>query len=238
MGSKKIVYCTECATCAVREHSVFKLLTEEQLAELQNTKSNLCFNYGELIFKEGQYPSGIYIISSGKVKVSKFGFEGREQIVRFAKEGDILGYRAMISEEKYSCSASVVSETRVCFLTREFINNCIRTNPDVATNFMKLLAYDLRCAEEKAIRMAQKQVRERVAESILILKEIYGFEEDNITININLKRDEIAGIAGTVRETATRLLAEFCDDNMILVNGRKIKILDLPKLVKSANSSF
>lgn len=230
--------CLDCNICLVRSDSVFSVLSQQETEELQRSKGHLIFNYGELIFKEGQYPNGIYIITQGKVKISKFGFEGREQIVRFATVGDILGYRSLISEEKYSCTAAAVSETHLCYLSQEVISKYLRSNPELGFQFMKLLATDLRNAEERSIRMAQKPVRERIAEAIILLKEVYGYEEDNSTININLKRDEIAGLAGTVRETATRLLSEFCEDEIIVVNGRKIKILDLNKLEKSANHSF
>lgn len=238
MGAKNNTLCIDCNKCGVRGESIFNVLKAHEIDALQNVKKHLQFNYGELIFKEGQFPSGIYIILSGKVKISKCGFEGREYIGRFARSGDILGYRALISEEQYSCSASAIAETNLCYVPKDFLLHQINSSPELAIQFMKLLANDLRHSEDKAIRMAQKPVRERVAESILILKEVYGFEEDNATININLKRDEIAGIAGTVRETATRLLSEFCHDEIIVLNGRKIKILDLHKLNKSANYSF
>ena len=103
---------------------------------------------------------------------------------------------------------------------------------------MNMLAHDLKTAEENTINMVQKPVRERVAQTVLILKEFYGFEPDNATINISLKRDELASIAGTSRETAIRLLVEFCDDEIIMMTGRKIKIQNLEKLTKIANQSF
>lgn len=238
MSHHKNHICTECHHCSIRQGSIFSALNSEEVSELQTEKNHLIFNHGELIFKEGQFPSGMYIVTKGKVKISKYGFEGREQIMRFAKEGDILGYRAMVSEEQYSCSALAVTETQLCFFSKKFINQAMRANPHLGSNFMKLLARDLKMAEEKSLQLAQKTVRERVAESILILKEVYGLEDDNSTLKINLKRDEIASIAGTVRETATRLLSEFCDDNIILMDGRKIKILDISRLERRANSSF
>lgn len=238
MNTRNHTICVDCNKCNARDESIFNVLKADEIESLQNVKNHLQFNYGELIFKEGQFPSGIYIILSGKVKISKSGFEGREYIGRFAKEGDILGYRALISDEQYSCSASAIAATHLCYIPKDYLLQQIRNSPELAIQFMKLLANDLRQSEERAIRMAQKPVRERVAESILILKEVYGFEEDNATININLKRDEIAGIAGTVRETATRLLSELCHDEIIVLSGRKIKIVDMHKLNENANYSF
>lgn len=120
----------------------------------------------------------------------------------------------------------------------EFISKSLKNNPELASRFMKRLATDLRHAEEKAVQMAQKTVRERVAKALLLLKEVYGYEDDNATLNIDLKREELAGLAGTVRETATRFLSEFTESQIISLSGKKIRILDLQKLIHSANQSW
>jgi CRP/FNR family transcriptional regulator, polysaccharide utilization system transcription regulator len=227
--------CPDCDKCAARQVSVFNALTGDEVEKLQNTKCYLNFRTGQLIFKEGMFPSGIYIITNGKVKVTKNGFEGREQIMRFGRSGDILGYRALISKEKYTSSASTISDSNICFLSNDFIFSLIESNHQLGIRFMQLLAEDLRNTEMKAINLAQKNVRERIAEAILILKEVYGFEEDNATINVHLRRDEIAGLAGTVRETAIRYLSEFNDSGIIELSGKKIKIIDMRKLIHTAN---
>lgn len=100
---------------------------------------------------------------------------------------------------------------------------------------MKLLSDDLRKAEMSITHLAQKPVRERLAEALLFIKETYGFEEDNITINLKLSREELANLVGTATETVIRLLSEFKSDNMIALEGKKIKIIDLDELVQTAN---
>ncbi len=238
MGSQESCSCSNCDICFVRNDSIFSVLTSDEVDELQAEKGTVAFNYGELIFKEKQQPPGIYIILEGNVKIFKNGFDGKEHIVRFAKKGDILGYRSLLSGGKYSCSATAISQTRLCYIPGELLFNLIRKNSSLSFKFMNMLAHDLKTAEENTINMVQKPVRERVAQTVLILKEFYGFEPDNATINISLKRDELASIAGTSRETAIRLLVEFCDDEIIMMTGRKIKIQNLEKLTKIANQSF
>lgn len=230
--------CEICKYCHARRNSIFDCLDEQEIDFLMKEQTDLSYKYGDLIFKEKQTPSGIYIITKGKIKISKSGFEGREQIVRFAKEGDLIGYRSLLSNEKYTCSAFSISETNICFLSKELVFKLIEKNIQLAFRFINLLAIDVRISEEKMMHMAQKTVRERVAEAILVLKEIYGFEADGNTVNIALKRDEIAGIAGTVRETATRFLLELNSDNIISVEGKKIKILNLKKLELCANPNY
>ena len=238
MVNPDLNYCLNCNLCFVRSDSVFTVLTQEEIEELDAVKSFVIFEDGELIFKEGQRPFGIYIVLEGQVKISKYGFEGREYIVRFAKRGNIVGYRSFLGEECYSCSATAISETKLCFLPGDEILKLIKTNTKLGLQFMRLLANDLKSAEDKAISIAQKPVRERVAESILILKDVYGYEQNNTVINVSLKRDEIASIAGTSRETVVRLLSEYSDENILEVKGRKINILNLDKLSRIANKSF
>lgn len=238
MSNTLVRHCIACNLCFARNDSVFSSLTAVELIELEEAKTYISYGDGELIFKERQRPFGIYIIQDGKVKISKHGFEGREYIVRFAKKGNIIGYRSFFSGEHYSCSATAISKTLLCFISGEVILDLIRRNTDLALQFTKYLARDLKHAEEKSISIAHKPVRERVAESIIILKDIYGYEQNETTIDVNLRRDEIASIAGTSRETVTRLLYEYNEERILSVEGKKIGILDLNKLTQIANSSF
>lgn len=238
MHSPHITTCTSCNLCFARNDSVFNTLTAQELQELEDAKTYVSFGDGELIFKERQRPFGIYIIQEGKVKISKHGYEGREYIVRFAKSGHIIGYRSFFYGEPYSCSATAISEALLCFVPGNIILDLIGRNSGLALQFMKHLAQDLKTAEEKAISIAHKPVRERVAESIITLKDVYGFEQDNNIIDVSLKRDEIAGIAGASRETVTRILSELNEEKIVLLEGRKIRILDPEKLQAIAFRSF
>lgn len=232
------ISCVNCNFCNVKDDSIFSVLKQEELDELQNNRSHIIFDAGELIFKERQRPSGIYILLEGKVKISKYGFEGKEHIVRFSRKGDILGYRALLGDESYSCSAIAITETQLCFLPKETLNNILQKNTELAFAFLKWLANDLRIAEEKSIRIAQKPVRERIAESLLLLVDVYGYEQDKTTINISMKRDELAGISGTTRETTTRVLSDFSSEGYIDIEKRKIRVKDINGLQKIANQSF
>ena len=226
---------SECAGCSTRLNSIFCNLNKDEMIRFSESKS--CLNYleGHMVFNEGNIPHGLFIINSGKIKISKYSNEGKEQIVRFAKDGDIIGYRALLSGEKYTCSASAINKISICFIPKHTFFDLLTRNGDLALKMMKLLANDLRKAESKITQLAQKPVRERMAEALLILRETYGCESDEKTINIYLSRTEIANMVGTARETATRLLYEFKDDGMVELKGKKIAIIDQKKLVKTAN---
>ena len=233
MNTKQIQ--PECQHCQARFKSVFCDLNEADLNELNLSKGCNTFKKGQIIFNEGGFPHGIFCVNSGKIKITQSGDEGKEQIVRFAKDGDILGYRTILSGDKYSSSATAIDDSSICFIPKNTFFNLIGKNANLSMEIMKLLSHDLNMAEHKITDLAQKPVRERMAEALLFLKETYGYESDNATINVILSREEIANMVGTTRETATRLLSEFKDDSIVALIGKKIKILNHQKLVKTAN---
>lgn len=196
-----------------------------------------CTSYkkGQQIFHENTYPFGLYCISSGKIKIARTGDEGKEQIIRLAKAGDILGYRALLSGDKYSCYAEAIEDSALCFIPKDEFLNLVNKNANVSIGLMKLLSEDLKVAQQKITDLAQKPVRERLAEALLVLKETYGFEGDDATLNVVLSREELANIIGTATETTIRLISEFKNDGIIELNGKKIKIIQIGKLTKIAN---
>ncbi len=196
----------------------------------------ICSSYkkGETIFRQGAYAAGVYCINAGKIKLSMMGDEGKEQIIRMAKPGDIIGYKALLSGEKYNATAIAIEDTNICFIPKEIFLVILQKDASLSFEMMKVLSNELKRAEEKITHLAQKQVRERMAETILFLKETYGLDKDD-HVNIQLSREEIANLVGTATETAIRLLSEFNKEHIIELSGKKIKILNQPKLVKTAN---
>ncbi len=225
----------ECQQCQARFKSVFCDLNEEEVSSINTSKGCNTYQKGQVIFYEGTFPHGLFCVNNGKIKIAKSGDEGKEQIVRLAKEGDILGYRALLSGEKYSCSATAIDDTSICFIPKQTFFSLIEKNANLSKEMLKLLSHDLKKAEHKITDLAQKPVRERLAEALLFIKETYGLEKDNATLNVVLTREEIANIVGTATETAIRLLSEFRQDKIIELNGKKITILNLPLLIKTAN---
>lgn len=193
------------------------------------------FRKGEIIFKEGTAPMGLYWINKGKVKLSITGEDGKEQIIRLANEGDLMGYRALLSGGLYHATAVPLEGCELSFITKETFLEVLKKDSALSFEMMKLLSDDLKNAETQITHLAQKPVRERLAEAVLFLKQTYNFEEDLQTINVMLTREELANIVGTATETAIRLLSEFKQDGIIDLIGKKIKILDLARLVKTAN---
>ncbi len=226
---------TTCQSCAQRFTSVFCKAKQEFIEEINEQKICNIYKKGQTLFNEGSYPFGVYCINDGKVKLSHLGDDGKEQIIRLLRGGDVLGYRALLSGERYSASAIALEDTQVCFIPKELFISVLKSDTGLAFEMMKLLSDELHKAEVKLTHLAQKPIRERLAETLLFIKETYGFEADGVTLSVRLSREEIANLVGTATESTIRLLSEFKKDGMVELDGKKIKILRQKELIKTAN---
>ena len=208
---------------------------QEFISEINEQKICNIYKKGQTLFNEGSYPFGVYCINDGKVKLSHLGDDGKEQIIRLLRGGDVLGYRALLSGERYSASAIALEDTQVCFIPKELFISVLKSDTGLAFEMMKLLSDELHKAEVKLTHLAQKPIRERLAETLLFIKETYGYEADGITLSVRLSREEIANLVGTATESTIRLLSEFKKDGMVELDGKKIKILRQKELIKTAN---
>ncbi len=160
------------------------------------------------------------------------GSDGKDQIVRLAKPGDVIGYRALMADTNYSASAVALDEAVVCFIPKSQFLELISHNMEFSAGLMKLLSQALGEAEERMVQMAYKPVRERLAEALLLLQKTYNKEEGQDNFTISISREDLASIVGTAKETTIRLLSEFKDENIISAKGSNITILDSDKLYK------
>ncbi|MEY4876550.1 MAG: hypothetical protein RL708_1699 [Bacteroidota bacterium] len=225
----------KCEQCTHGNISVFCKLEHDNLLEIEEGKEGINFKKGQIIFSEGNKPQGLYCVNTGKVKLVKIGEDGKEQILRLIKPGDIMGYRALLSGDRYNATAIALEDCAVCCIPKQKFLSILKTDANLSLEMMKLLGNDLKKAEENITHMAQKPVRERMAEAILFMKETYGFEADNQTISVILTREEMANLVGTATETAIRLLSEFKHDKIIELVGKKICIINFAKLLQTAN---
>lgn len=224
-----------CESCKSRLSNLFSTLSDDQLSDLSIDKTCNFYKKGQIVFFEGNRPLGLYCVNKGKIKIFQLGSSGKEQIMRLAKGGDILGYRALIGGELYSASAGIIEDSIICFIPKKTFFDLLQTNSELSTKMMKLLSHDLKSAESRITGLAQKPVRERLAETLLMLKEFYGLESDNKTINASLSREDISNIVGTATETTIRVMSDFKHEKLIDLQGKKIKILNNESLIKAAN---
>lgn len=226
----------QCDTCENHDRSVFCDLTSLNLEELESAKTANTYKSHQVIFYEGNQPYGVYCITNGKVKIYKMDSNGRQQIVRLAGPGDILGYRCLLSNEPYTATAETIEDAIICFIDKKTFLHIIGVHPQTALRVMNVLAQDLRYAETQMTNFVHKNIRERLAELFLLFNSRYGEKTaKGVKLKIELTREELAELIGTTQESVIRLLTEFKQDGLIKVDGRQITLCDLPRLTATAN---
>lgn len=225
-----------CETCASRKFSMFECCRSAELSSLTDNKSTNTYKKGQVLFFEGNKPLGLFCINQGMLKIYKTGSDGKEQILRFAQAGDFAGYHSVIAGENYHATAEALEDTTACFIPKEVFLDMLDHNPALTKVLMRSLASELGNATERLTNMAQKTVRERVAETLLLMYDAVrrpaGIAEDQIAVK--LPREDIANVAGTSTETAIRFLSEFKDEGMIDLQGKQIFIRNRKALMRTA----
>ncbi|TAL62319.1 MAG: Crp/Fnr family transcriptional regulator [Bacteroidetes bacterium] len=226
-----------CEKCKNLNNSSFCILNRTEQERLSQYKTYNVYKKGQVVFYEGNQPQGLYCIYSGKVKIHKLGDDGKDQIVRLAKTGNVIGYRALLSADNYYATATTLENTVICFFPKAVYLNLLMSNSEFSMKTIKMLSGNLRIAEQMITNMAQKQVKERMAGALIYLIDFFGLEEDHATINTVLTRQDIGNIAGTTTETSIRVLSDLNKNRIIKLSGKKIRIQNYNELLRVANIS-
>ena len=219
-----------------KSESVFNDLPPEDLIILKSHITEQVYKKGEVIFREGAYPSGIFYITEGKAKKYKVDNAGKEHIIYVANTGELLGYHAILSEDRYPDSAAAIEESKISFIPREDFLNALEYSGVLSKRLLKTLSHEFAVLANSLSMIAQKSVRERVAVQLIVLREKYkvNFVTGN-PVEINMSRDDLANLVGTARENVVRVLSEFKEDKILVTKGRKIIVHDVAKLIKIAD---
>jgi len=210
--------------------SIFYLLNDDEKNDLQHHITFTHYKKNEFIFKEGDKPTGLLMLVDGKVKIFKEGVGGREQIIRMTKPLGIIGYRALMGNENHISSAVTLEESLVCSVSPEFVLTRALKNSDFSFKIIRKLAKELGFSNSRTVTLTQKHIRGRLAESLILLKDKYGYENDGTTLRVYLSREDIANLSNMTTSNAIRTLSTFASERVIAIDGRKIKILDAQRL--------
>jgi len=211
---------------------IFNHLKPNERAILEKNLVITHYKKNDFIYKEGEMPDGMLYLKEGKVKLIKDGVSGREQIIRMITQNGLIGYRALIACEPYSGTAVSIENSVIISIPQEILYNVLLRNYNFSLALLKDLANELGFSNHRTISLTQKHIRGRLAESLLLLREKYGFEHDNMTLRVYLSRVDLANLSNMTVSNAIRTLSIFAGEKVIAMDGRKIKILDIEKLEK------
>jgi len=206
----------------------------ESLKKLSEERDVRIYKKKEDIYREGNYPKGIYFVSKGKVKTFQTNESGKELITELHKAGDFFGYLSLVQDEKYTSSATALEDSEIYMIPKVDFFSLIYKNAEVSRRFIEILSNNLRENEKQLVKLAYNSVRKRVAEALVKLSDKYKKEGDQ-KFSMNVSREDLANMVGTASETVIRTLSDFKEEKFIEVSGGTITILNYDKLAKLKN---
>jgi len=226
-----------CIGCITKNHSLLNELSIEELEILNKNKYGLFYKSGQEICKKGSKSYGLLCLNKGKVKIVRNGNNGTQQIVALRKPGDFLGFRALMGDKLYMATAIALEDAFVCVIDKNDFFKVIGTNKTLSLKIIQFFADELLKNDSRLVSLTQKHLRGRLADALLMINEFFGTFPDTGYLNIKLKRSDLAALANMTTANAIRLLSSFTEENLIEVQLRNIKIIDLGKLQKISGLS-
>ena len=212
--------------CLEGSSSIFKGLNQKDKETLGNQHTLTIIKKNQLLFKEGDKPRGLICLASGKVKVFKDGVGGRGQILKMVRQQGFIGYKSLFSDIPWSVSAIAIEDSAVCIFEKNTFLRILKKNPELSLRLMKVIADELWFSNNRTVSLTQKHIRGRLAESLIILRDTYGYDADGKIIRVSLSREDIANLSNMTTSNAIRTLSNMAAEGVIEIKGRKISILD------------
>ncbi|REE24881.1 CRP-like cAMP-binding protein [Winogradskyella pacifica] len=219
----------KCEQCIVKQFNALKSLEKDDLIRISGCKTSKFIKKGETLFREGESINGVYCIKEGVCKLIKLSANGKDQIVKLVVRGDLLGQRSLVTDEKSNLTAIAVNEMEICFIPKSEILNDLSKNANFSLDMLQDMAKELRIADNVIVDMAQKSVKQRLADVLVYLNTTFDNDEKGY-LGVTLSREDYANLVGTATESAIRILSQFKKEGYISTTGKQIKILDLEGL--------
>jgi CRP-like cAMP-binding protein len=203
--------------------SIYKSLKKDEIDYLKKAILQKTYSKNRIIFSEGSFPKGVFILDKGKVKIFQKTFEGAEQIMNIHIDEEVFGYRPVLCEQKYPVSASAIEECKISFIPKKEFMFLLKKSPVLSNTLLRFLSYEFTVWVNTITNFAQRTVKERLLLNLLILSEKYRTKK-KWPIEITLSRADLAALVGTSNETLARMIKKLKDDKYIVTRGRKIII--------------
>ena len=223
-----------CSTCQAFSKSIFACKISGSTFDTSTSVGlSMSFKRGQEIYKEGLTIGGVFCVQSGKIKIDKCCGDDRKITIGFAKEGALIGFTGFDKNLKYDNSAICIEDSIICFLPIKLFEESLANNNNVLYNLL-LRQTELNRNYTRMIRdLRCKNVRERIASAVLDLKKHFGIDEMEF-IDLDIRREDLAQIAGTTVESSIRFINEFRSEKILFVKSKRIRIVDEIKLKQTA----
>jgi CRP-like cAMP-binding protein len=224
-----------CNQCPAFKKSAFHSLSKGELDLLQENKSSFEISRGEHLNEKGSCADGAYCLASGFSKIVWQEKDNSESIVKLVGPGDMAGYRCLFTEKNFRATAISLGKTHGCFISRENFIKLVETHPNFNKEILARMSREIKLSEERLHSYSRKNVRERMAHALLLLKDLCGNEKNGVwVLEIHLTREELSSWIGSVKETVVRCLTDMKEEKVIAQEGSFITLLDIQALNKIA----
>jgi CRP/FNR family transcriptional regulator, cyclic AMP receptor protein len=226
-----------CVTCPVREEHLFCNLPMPVVQKLNEIKSTAVYPKSAMLFIEGQQPRGVFVLCTGRVKLSTSSSDGKTIITKICEAGDVLGLNATISNHPYEVTAEMIEPGQANFITRDALLQFLREHGEVALRVAEQLSLNYYSAYEEIRTLGlTSSPAEKFAKLLLSWDSGKGKASDGFQVKLTLTHEEIAEMIGTTRETVSRLFSDFKKKQLLQVKGSSLVIRNKPALEKIVHS--
>jgi len=219
----------KCEQCIIKQFNALRSLAKDDLIRISGCKTSKFVTKGEILFREGESINGVYCIKDGVCKLVKLSANGKDQIVKLVVRGDLLGQRSLVNDEKSNLTAIALNDMEICFIPKSEILHDLKHNASFSLDMLKEMAKELRIADNIIVDMAQKSVKQRLADVLIYLHDAFDRDENGF-LGVMLSREDYANLVGTATESAIRILSQFKKEGLISTTGKHVKIEDLERL--------
>jgi CRP-like cAMP-binding protein len=222
----------------LKTDQLFQGLSRQEQKLLSGSGVTHLYKKGEIIFREGGIPGGIFYVKTGRIKKYKRTQSGGEQVIYICSEGEVLGYHALLADEYYYDSAATIEESCITFIPKEAFLKVLRGSAVLSNRLLQALGHEFSLYINGITNLATRTVRERLAYSLLILEDKFRMPGTRASqIEINISRADLASMVGTAKETVVRLLTDFKNQNLIEARGLGLIIKNRKAMFREANLS-
>ena len=234
VANKRMMVSRDALEKVVKEDmaGIWNVLTSEEKRVVIDNFTIHNYKRNQIIYAEKETPEYLWCLLNGKVKKYKEGVGGRQQIIRLIRPIQYFGHRAYFANEPYVSGAIAMGPSVVGTIPMKIVEELIDGNRQLAWFFIHELSHNLGRSDTKIVNLTQKHIRGRLAEALVVLIDNYGFEEDGETLNIYMSREDLANLSNMTTSNAIRTLSSFVNEHVIVVDGRRIKVLNEPILRK------
>jgi len=217
----------------MKELEIFSALDFAERERIGALARKRVYRKNEFIFREGEPADTIYLIKYGRVKLFKVSGEGKEIILDILKEDDMFGENTFFEDTLHTMSAQAMADTFVCSCTREDFTVLLK-NPQISLKIIQLLGKKLNDFTDQVANMAFRDVRGRIAATLLRLADEYGIPSpEGITIDIELTHQDIGNLVNASRVMVTKILGLLKQEGIVAARGHHICLLDRERLAET-----